>query len=59
MLKTFQIKENFEVKHKKYGIHYEKIFIYLSLHYYYKTKHCKQLQHKMAVRKSRFDTKLI
>ena len=25
MFKTFQIKENFEAKHKKYGIHYEKI----------------------------------
>ena len=25
MFKTFQIKENFEAKHKKYGIRYEKI----------------------------------
>lgn len=40
MFKTFQIKENFEAKHKKYEYITRK-YERSSLQYYYKTKHCK------------------
>ena len=40
MFKTFQIKENFEAKHKNMEYITRK-YERSSLHHYYKTKHCK------------------